>query len=96
MSGTIVEFCGEQCRVEKAVYGNGRLALRLVIDGTGEPMATATANLVDEKCGPNQAFIKDYSENNGILDALIAAKIVRDTGVKRWAGYCSYPLVDVL
>jgi hypothetical protein len=63
---------------------------------TGEPMAVATTNLVDEEVGPNQAFIKDYSENSGILEVLSAAGIVKDMGVKKFSGYCTYPLVDVL
>ena len=96
MSQKTVVFRGEACRVEKAQYGNGRVALRLVMNETGEPMAVATTNLVDEEVGPNQAFIKDYSENSGILEVLSAAGIVKDMGVKKFSGYCTYPLVDVL
>lgn len=49
MTKNIVEFRGEQCRVEFAEYDNGRIAIRLVIDGAGEPIATASSNLVDEE-----------------------------------------------
>lgn len=96
MSKKIVEFRGEKCRVEFAEYDNGRIAIRLVIDETGEPMATASSNLVDEECGPRQTHIKDYSENSGMLEVLTAAGIVKDTGVRHWSGFCEFPLVNVM
>lgn len=96
MTKKIVEFRGETCRVEFAKYSNGRIAIRLVIDETGEPMCTASMNLIEQECKPDQTFIKDYSENSGILDVLLAAGIVKDTGVRRYSGFCEYPLVDVL
>lgn len=96
MTKRIVEFRGEPCRVEFAKYGNGRIAIQLKICGTGEPMATASMNLHEEECGTRQTFIKDYSENSGILEVLTAAGIVKDTGVKKRSGFCEYALVDVL
>ena len=96
MTKKIVEFRGEQCRVEFAKYGNGRIAIRLLIDETGEPMATASSNLVGEEIEPNQTHIKDHSENSGILEVLVSAGIVKDTGVKHRSGFCEYALVNVL
>ena len=93
----VVEFRGIKCEVWRSEYiQNNRPALVLLEVGTGEPILTATANLVEEDCKPNQTYIKDYAENSGIFDVLIAAGVVRDTGVKRFSGYCSFPLVDVL
>lgn len=98
MTKRIVEFRGEQCRVLFRKYdSNDRIAIQLTIDGTGEPMATATSNLAEEEIvHSKQTFIKDYSENSGILEVLIAAGIVKDTGVKKRSGFCEYTLVDVL
>jgi len=39
----------------------------------GFPVATATINLVEEKIDKDKVFIKDYSENKGMTEALITA-----------------------
>jgi hypothetical protein len=58
-------------------------ALRLMVDdGYGpEPLAVATVNLPD--VGPDEGciFVKDWSENEGLWDALIASGVVEDMGV---------------
>ena len=93
----VVKFRDWKCEVWRSEYiHNNRPALVLLEVGTGEPILTATSNLVDEECGSNQTFIKDFAENSGILEVLIAAGIAKDTGVRKISGYCSYPLVDVL
>jgi hypothetical protein len=77
-----VYFLGEKCFVDKLEYSNGRTALRLytVTDGFKEPMGTATVNIPDAPLNDDEVFIKNYSENKGILKALIKAGIVEDTG----------------
>lgn len=97
MSEKTVQFKEYKCRVKMGLYENGRRAMQLVDAETGEPVLTATSNLVNEpNLGQNQAFIKNYSENSGILDVLIAAGVVKDTGVRVMHHYCKYPLVDIL
>lgn len=96
MSSQIIEFREYRCKVKRGLYGNGRRALSLVDAETGEPILTATVNLPDEKIETHQAFIKDYSENEGILAVLVAAKLVRDLGLKKKTGYVEVSLVDVL
>lgn len=65
------------CTVYPGYYENGRKALRLVDEGPDPgPVATATVNLVDEDCPDDCAFIKDYSENVGMTDALIKADLI--------------------
>lgn len=92
-----VVFLRTKCRVEFSRYAaNNRIAIRLIDVESGEPFTTATANLPDEDCEPNQTHIKDYSENSGILDVLSAAGIVKDTGVRHWSGFCEFSLVEVL
>ena len=56
-------------------YPNGNTEIQLWTDEEG-PIATATVNL-GEKLPRNQAYIKDYSENTGMLDALKEAGIVK-------------------
>ena len=82
-----VKFKNWNCIVTKSKYmDNDRIALVLTEEETGEPVATASVNVVEYPMGGfserNFTFIKNYSENEGMLDALIEAGIVKDTGVK--------------
>lgn len=66
----IVRFKDWECRLLGLMYDGGRKAIRLVDVVDGEPVATATVNIVDQQCGDNEVFIKDYSEGAGMFDAL--------------------------
>lgn len=49
-------------------YPNGRIALELMsemeeAEGMYEPFATATVNMVDEDCAPEEIWVKGWSEN---------------------------------
>ena len=55
-------------------YENGRTAIRLTQDGM--PYAMATINDPDIWLEKGQVLIKNYSENEGIVDALVEARIV--------------------
>jgi hypothetical protein len=72
----LVKFKQWTCDVMLLRYQNGRPALQLMDAATGEPIAKATVNLPDEYLPPNEVFIKNYGENEGILQSLIDAKIV--------------------
>lgn len=63
------------CTIVKEKYGNNRDALEIICDD-GEPLMTATTNLVDLPCEPGHAYIKNYSENEGILDCLVELKVL--------------------
>lgn len=56
-------------------YSNNRTALQLV-SSTGEPLLTATVNLPNQELPENQVFIKNYSENTGILAVLQEKNII--------------------
>ena len=71
-----IKFKEWNCKLVFDTYQNYRVCLRLVEEETGEPIATATVNLPDEKQEKNEVFIKDYSENTEMLQALINAKVV--------------------
>lgn len=76
-----VQFKKWSCFVEYAHYvDNQRPALLLRLMETGEPVVKATVNLPDESVAEKEVFIKDYSENEGILRALVGAGIIEDTG----------------
>ncbi len=86
-----VTFKNTECQIELLQYANGRTAIQLWHDGM--PYAMATVNDPDVTLEPNQVLIKDYSENHGMVDALVAAGIVTKTedyvlmgpyGAKAW------------
>lgn len=87
---------GRPCGVELGRYGNGRTAVCLYDRETNEPHATATINLPDESIAPDEVFIKDYSENAGMLAALETAGLVAPTGREVRTGYVSAPVVKLL
>ncbi len=75
---------------------NGHTALSLYDAKTGEPVATASLNMPHVPLPPNQVFIKDYSENAGMLKALAEAGIVRVSGVYVPTGIGSLPVCELL
>lgn len=66
--------------VEYKHYCTGNVCIQLYeaeCEDEGMPWATATVNLPD-KLWPGELAIKDYSENEGILDALVAGGVVEE------------------
>jgi len=63
-----------------------------------EPIATATVNLqaYNESPADGCVFIKDYSENSGMLASLIATGKVRETGRFVQASWSMVPEVELL
>lgn len=84
------------CEVHKSQYENGRIAIVLVEQETGDQYAVATTNLPDCECGPDQAYIKSYSENHGILEALMEEGIVSPPVSYVQSGFVEIPLCNVL
>lgn len=80
------KYIDEECIIEfrryPAQYG-GATAITLT-STRGEPMGTATINLYDYGMnpGPNQVLIQDSQQNEGMVDALEAAGIVKRTGTE--------------
>ena len=70
-----VKFKQWDCILEVSEYSNGGIALLLNDADDGEPIATASVWIegIPEGC----VAIKDYSENEGMTDALINAKIIK-------------------
>lgn len=95
----IVQFKQYRCAVIYKKYQNGRDAITLMGTGSyaGETIAVATVNLPDEPLGgPYEVAIKDYSENEGMLDALMEAGVV--SAPKRFvrSGWVNIPICDML
>lgn len=72
-----VKFKGWDCKVLLTKYpSSGRPAIVLNDAATGERVAVATVNIHSVYLAEGETLIKDYSENEGILDVLVRAKIV--------------------
>jgi hypothetical protein len=55
---------------------NHRTSLQLIEVETGEPYMTASVNMPDVHLSDDMICIKNYSENEGILNVLIDANIL--------------------
>jgi len=75
-----IQFCSCPCVVQKHQYVEGGQALLLVHAIEGDPVAKATVYVEGVKLAPDEAIIKDYSENEGMLEVLVGAGIVEPTG----------------
>ena len=75
-----VEFDGRACKLLCLHYDNGRLAIRLVDWATNELVATATVNVPEVHLDNDEVLIKDWGENEGMLQALEDAGICKQTG----------------
>ena len=100
-----VLFKSWSCRVIPSIYmHDDTLALMLKDIDDGSPIATASVNMSqDIFCSAMLSqyqnndkallYIKDYSENEGMLDALVQAKIVSEPITVIDTGYVEFPLV---
>lgn len=86
------------CRIELTQYATGgRTAIRLLHAGEGDVVAVATINpLPGIQLGRDEVLIKDYSENDGMLDTLESAGIVKDTGKRVRMGFVDVPVCRLL
>lgn len=75
-----VVFLGYTCRLvlNRVVTGHTRIDLIDVKDGC--PVTTATKGVPDLPVEPGVVFVKDYSENEGLLEVLTKAGVVKPTG----------------
>ena len=52
-----VRFTNTVCKIERHRYMNGRAAITLTDEETGEPVATASVNLVDQDLAPDEVAV---------------------------------------
>lgn len=89
------KFCtGEILNVEFATYANGRTAIQLI--GEDGPFAVATVNIPEAILAPDEVLIKDYSENEGMLQTLVTAGIVQVTDRGHRSGWVNIPICKLL
>jgi len=76
-------------------YRSGQTRLEIVSERVG-PIATCTVALEDCPPAPGCVWIKDYSENEGMLEMLEKAGVVQRTGRVTVSGYVTIPEAKLL
>ena len=93
-TGKSVDVNGTKCSVFLSEYSNnGRVAIELY-DDEG-PYCTASVNVEDDIPADHVA-IKNYSENEGVLDALVAGMIVAPPSFFVQSGWVDIPACRLL
>jgi len=78
--------------IQQKRYANGRVRLDLLDLMDGFPHSIATVNLPDVLLEDNEILVKDYSENEGMLDFLTANNIVIPTDKGVHSGFVWIPV----
>lgn len=92
-----VVYKGWNCNLNKSYYEHGKCVVLCLIDADdGEPVSTCTVNLPDEPLGDGEVFIKDYSENEGMVEFLVKEGVVERTGREVQSGYVRIPVCKLL
>lgn len=96
-----INFLNYDCKVIFGKYQKNnskidRIAIMLIDKDTKEPIADATSNLPTFPLKPYEVLIKNYSENEGILQALIDGGIIEDTGIAISTGFVKLNLCNLL
>lgn len=91
---------GYNLHLSKGKYPNGQNSIKLIIDDesseeNGFPYATASI-AITEHLKPNEIAIKDYSENEGILDMLVDNNIVSQPIRFVHSGYVAIPICNLI
>lgn len=84
------------CELQRLEYAGGRTALVLIDARDGEPVATVTVNLPDQPLGPNEVFVKDWNENDGMVAAMERAGVLRNTGQYVRTGHVVAPKCELI
>ena len=93
-----VEFAGANCTVEIESYTNGQNCLRLVDLEDGMTFCTASVAIDHEmvQIGEDDVIIKNYSENQGILEALFYAGIIGEPHRAFTYNYATFYVCKIL
>jgi hypothetical protein len=95
-SFTTVKFKRWICFVEMGIYPNERKAIELINAKNGEPVLVATINVPEINIGVDEVIIKNYSENEGVLESLIKAKIISNPLRTIQTGFITAPICKLL
>lgn len=86
-----VDVFGKQFKISLDVgrYSNDRVAISAIDEEDGDMFGRLTVNLPEEELGPDEIFVKTWSENKVWVQQVLAAMphVFQDTGRKAQAGY---------
>jgi len=82
-----VRFKKYNCVVKFRKYPNKRIAIQLEDARTGESIIMASTNIPEVSLEEGEVIIKDFSENEGVLQALLDAGVIERTGRRVEGGY---------
>lgn len=86
----MVEFAGFKCEIMIQKYGTGNPAVRLLDAEDGMPVVVATTNV--DGLDSDEIAIKDYSENEGVYNALLDAGVIFPKHRELSTGYVTVPV----
>jgi hypothetical protein len=92
----IIRFRQWDCSIEFLSYSNGRMAIQLSDINDESPIATATINVPELHLEDREVVIKDYSENEGLLDCLVENGVVIKTGRQVQLGFVTCDICYVV
>lgn len=76
-------------------YSNGRLAIKLIDTLDDSPAANATVNISEADLADDEIIIKDWSENEGMLEFFVENGLAEDTGKTIPMGFVVANIVKV-
>jgi hypothetical protein len=87
-------FMGQSYVLEPTLkrYNNGQTCIQLIDTADGFPFATATVAVENDLLKEEEVAIKDYSENEGVLDTLLAHNIVEEPHAFIQSGFVKIPI----
>lgn len=91
------KYIDEPCVISIGEYANGRKAISIA-DVDGFPMATATSNIPewDAQLEEDDVIMKTYSENEGIMEDLIAQGVISEPHAEGSNGFANFPICKLL
>lgn len=93
----LIEFAGFKCHLVFRKYSNGRTAIELIEEREPyESVAVATVNLPDEPLEADETAIKNYSENEGMLECLVDAAVISKPTRYAISGFVRIPICKLL
>lgn len=89
------KYIEAEAELRVAKYPNGRKAIYFVDAETKEELLIATTNLPNHRLPPGHVFIKDYSENEGILSEMIRLGLCKPSAKTAASGFVEIPMVEL-
>jgi hypothetical protein len=81
--------------IRTETYRDGKIRIQLYDSVDGTPYATATTN-IEENLEQGEVAIKDWSENEGILEFLVQNQIVKEPHRFVKSGYVKVPICELI